>query len=136
MREDNNLYAADIAATQDYILEQVVLGMSRHFGFTSIDSVKTQIDVFSNHFVAQVKASVFGNAETVSDSLDIQVPASWFQQLKQDCFPKWLLHIFPVRHKTISVPVKIDLQRYYPKLNIAVFGEQPQIKLKRTTTNY
>jgi hypothetical protein len=39
-------------------------------------------------------------------SIDIPLPDGWFQHVKQDLFPSWLLRKYPVRYKSITIDVK------------------------------
>jgi len=65
---------------------------------------------------------------TVNDNQELDVAASWFQQLKIDCAPRWFNKLFPVKYKkrtvyfskteTIRTAVEMETcaKAYFPEL--------------------
>ena len=64
------------------------------------------------------------------------IPSNWFEHLKQDCFPKWLLQYFPAKGTTKIVRVRVKAKAYYPTLQakgykgVLKFHEVPESNYK------
>lgn len=57
-----------------------------------------------------------------STTRGVDVPATWWQHLKDDHAPGWLKKRWPVRHKSIKVDLHIDFTRYatYPEADVVL----------------
>jgi len=90
--------------------------------FLRIEKEIYGIEKLKKHSVP-VKALV-----TINDSQELDVAASWFQQLKIDCAPRWFNKLFPVKYKkrtvyfskteTIRTAVEMETcaKAYFPEL--------------------
>ena len=53
-------------------------------------------------------------------SVTFQVPKSWWQHFKKDCFPEWLKRRFPVRWTLREKVIPYEILAAYPQANIVV----------------
>jgi hypothetical protein len=56
--------------------------------------------------------------ESKTVKLEIKVPTSWWQHLKQDHFPQWAVKKWPVRYKTESKSYQFDVKALFPELQM------------------
>lgn len=66
-----------------------------------------------------MKLDSFVLSQTVTEKshrLKIEVPATWWDHFKRDCFPNWLLRRFPPQVQLHSEKVTFKLKETYPKM--------------------
>ena len=58
--------------------------------------------------------------EEETELLSFAVPATWWQHLKQDVFPAWLLRRFPVRTTTLERRIRYRIDATYPQADVVL----------------
>ncbi|MEL6972629.1 MAG: hypothetical protein AAFO02_20865 [Bacteroidota bacterium] len=66
----------------------------------------------------RIQREFFGEKKQEEVEVRFQFPATWWQQLKQSYFPKWLLAKYPVVMKDHIGKYRVDAQFYFPDLPI------------------
>lgn len=90
-----------------FYIEEV---MPKHF-FQDVD-VESYMDHVSQKMVYRLKAYLYGKEDVVtSNGVDryVSIPTSWWQMLKKEHFPEWLLKICPVNEISLAVSRKVTM---------------------------
>jgi hypothetical protein len=76
------------------------------------------MDEVARGLVFALRGSVpSSSASSVSASETVEVPRGWWQHLKQDLFPRWLLRLSPVKKRRVVVTVTVDRHVLYRGLD-------------------
>jgi len=108
------------------LLDSVKVGMSKLVGRFVLES--TNIRTHNNPpgldgMLVEMYTSILARKlveDRYKDSKVIEVPATWFQHLKQDHAPAWFKERYPVKLTPITVTLSVVFDRYatYPKADV------------------
>lgn len=77
-------------------------------------------NVLRGQMIAQLYAYVMATeAQVLNVTFTEEVPADWWQQLKQERAPTWFLRRWPVKMRTREVLRKVKAQAIFPHFNRA-----------------
>ena len=121
----------DTVTMKTITLKKLKVGISYALGKDIIDSMQFDEynDALTNNIIHRLEFEVLSN-KIVDDKytfqLEFKYPATWFQYLKQDKFPKWFIKKYPVRYKTETRKKSAKFSRYaiYPKSNLDIKNDR------------
>ncbi len=86
-----------------------------------LDQIPQVCDMMTFRLTACVVAEVLKPQEDCDFGIyhKIILPDGWWQQLKEDHFPAWIIRRWPVKMKTLEVKTnaRVEVLATYPKLN-------------------
>ncbi len=112
------------SAIKTHTIERVKL----HFGkflpiHTPLDvSIREYCDNLAHGFACEVQFKLFGaenileHTEHKRETVDFEIPETWWDHFKQDCFPKWLLKYFPFKTKKLNMEVHSTWNKYVTRV--------------------
>ena len=83
---------------------------------------------YADYSILQLKAAVWAEEKEKSYK-DLHTPATWWDQLKLNHFPRWFLRRFPVRTKTTRV--HFVRQATYPRLQLLLPQDETYIAVMK-----
>lgn len=80
------------------------LGITHMIPYSQLKNIRVEadIDYHVNSLLLKLRTYLLRDAKTHYYTQDLEVPASWWQQFKQECFPLSLIELFPVKMKKVS----------------------------------
>lgn len=103
----------------EFKLEKLKDGMqqrlSREFLHRNIrfDAIE---DFLTNDIVIRVEKEFFGHRRNDIVKVEFYTPKSWWQHLKEDCFPKFILNKLPVKYKKTIKKVELNRTWDFPDI--------------------
>ncbi len=101
--------------------------MNKTFGGYLSSSLK--IDRFQREQMLADEFYYQLEAELLTQELDhrtegvvFEIPKTWFEHFKKECFPNWLLKKFPVKYNIEKREIEYKVEAYYPHANISIDG--------------
>lgn len=102
----------------------------------TIDEVQPMMDELGALCVRLQTEVLCQSVSQQQETVIFKAPATWWQHLKQDLFPRWLLNRFPVRQAVTKRVVRYEILASYPQADIAVpdiFGKPVMIGVAAPT---
>lgn len=103
--------------------EEILLTWQKFFAQNNIPYQKfvetSQVAInrawWADDLVARLATYILADKwEPITEETSVSYPDGWWQHFKADCFPKWLLKRFPVKHKSVKVCLTCTPMRIYP----------------------
>ncbi len=76
-------------------------------------TLRLYVDYFPEMGRSVIEAALSPFTEKLDEAV-VEYPASWWQHVKQDLFPEWILSMFPVVHEKVT----IDIKAAYPLVSL------------------
>ena len=110
------------------VLEKLIITSQRLIDMVTIrDSLKVSVLLGETMDAMMVRLRGYVLAEEVDNRTKqvmfrITIPATWWEQFKEDKFPNWLKRRFPVRQRTITKTKIVRFRKLatYPMANIVL----------------
>lgn len=100
------------SSIKQHIIERVKIEFGKFLPlYTPLDiDVYERINNDVDGFACHVKMHLFGKQlddqnEYKKDTVDFEIPKTWWDHFKLECFPKWLLKYFPVHYHKLHTEV-------------------------------
>ena len=77
----------------------------------------------------RLRTYVYTEKKSSQVSVDVIVPANWWQHLVDSTFPNWYKRRFPVKTKTITETKRVHFDVFYPEFRPAG-GLQPYVVVR------
>lgn len=109
-------FGPTVPVGESVFLERVRFSAQRMLSSQMMASIelKTWEEFEAQRMVAELRTEVMGAHRSVTYDLDELRPASWWQALKSEHFPRWALERWPIKNKTIVRRVVVDLRALWP----------------------
>jgi len=111
------------AQYDELILEKVRIGLSEYISKEQILNFNIEIigDNLTDSIIFKIRGFLMGEKlREEKRNWRVSYPSSWWQMLKEQYFPKWLLKKYPVKYTIKKRKVTFKVYEVYPKLPIAI----------------
>lgn len=120
-------------------LEAVKFHAQKFLGAYAMDTMRVEqfIDQFTGDLVMSLRTRIMSEVTKKEEVTNrFRYPATWFQHLKYDHAPRWILKRFPVRWRHESITTTVKHYMGLPKFSLALppketessfafFGKEP-----------
>lgn len=113
------------AKTVDRILQREAIRAELQLPYAITSEVFT--DMIGETYV-RLRTFVYTERKGTNVSIDVVVPANWWQHLVDTVFPWWYKRRFPVKTKTITGKKYVHFDVLYPEFKPA--GNQPYVVVR------
>ena len=103
---------------EELILEKIKFGMNLPLDSEFINSgnIELYLTPYANQIIMNFRTRILGQRKEVEKSVVYEFPKNWFEHLKQDYAPKWILKRFPVKTEYFYKKIVIDASALFPEL--------------------
>lgn len=103
------------------LLQRVRIGQRYQLGADVLDELDIEIEPLLDILMLRMSTYVW-TEKLAEESQEVthEVPATWFQHLKQDHAPAWVLRRWPVRMSAITTVVRFTRSAAYPGADIKI----------------
>jgi 6-pyruvoyl-tetrahydropterin synthase len=105
--------------TKKIALKKIKLSMSHYLGAFGLSNSTINImdEAYTNNVVASFHTYLFGQEKFKTYHRTVEIPATWWQMLKQDHFPAFLIDWFPVKTIKKKFYFSFDHTVLFPNIN-------------------
>jgi len=98
--------------------EAIKLQCYQDIGKYMFTSTELKIEDHIRGALIKLRAYVLGQHNYQKYKVVVAVPKNWWEHLKQDHFPQWYVHRYPVQTKPVSREITFDHMQLFPKCDI------------------
>lgn len=114
--------------TKEVILEPLRRYCAYQFSPETLSSLKVEMRDIPERVGKQLTAMLdlpMEPLKEVTETTRYTVPETWFDHLRAEHWPNFLTRNWPIRWKTIEIPVTIKIGAVYPQLPVAFKNAGP-----------
>lgn len=123
----------DLFKINEIILSKIKFRMQRRVGELAMKSLSVELftDFIVDGFMHEISINILGQHNVQIYREYYYTPKNWWQHLKMDWFPKWLLEKFPVKFQRNEHKITIDhiallpeWNKIIPDQNVVMYSKQ------------
>ena len=101
---------------KEIILDRTKKKISTMVGAFTLESIDVDViaENISMGFIAKFEAEVLSQEAIEYYEFEFDIPANWWEQLKNELMPKWFLRIFPVKYRKVTQTKRFKHMAFFP----------------------